>query len=404
MSIAPAVGASTVPLLQAGLLGPQVEVFRKRVRTWVGEQIAPLVLDAEHTRTFPRSAIERLGDSGLAHERWEQGGDLGKSLILGEELGRAATGGVGIGISVHLESVLAILLAHASTDALHERAIAALNGRQIGCLAFSEEDGGSDLTAPRTTIAREKNAWRVAGEKAFVSAGATADFALVLCSQAGHPSSYGMPALTLACVPSSGFEVVEQLDTLGVRSLQTVRLRLDATISDADIVGRPGRGLMIAAYGLTHERFAAAAQLIGGLSLAIDLTATRLHRRRQFGTPLFGHQALRLRLAALDAEVSLARGGLHALAVTAGFKRPSAARAIAGAKVSIARLAERTIAECMHMFGGIGYLESHTPLPRMWRDGLLARLGGGSDEILLELLASGLHGDEEAYDHHLASQ
>lgn len=392
------------PLLSKGLAGPHIDEYRERIRATVEREIAPLVDVAEREGRFPQGAVASFGSGGLYRERWCGDGDLGRALVIGEELGAAATGGVGIGISVHLESVLAILLANQGTRELCDLTQAALDGREVGCVAFSEKTGGSDITAPATKLLRHGDGFRIIGEKAFVSAGAAADFALVLASDTDVASSHALPATTLVCVPRGGYEVIERLPTLGVRSLETVRIGIDTTIPDTLIVGRRGRGLRIASYGLTHERLAAAAQLIGNLRLVITLAATRLRRRRQFGVALFDHQALRLRLAALHADASLATGGLQALAATVRLSRPAGVRAVAGAKVAIAHLAQRAIAECVHMFGGSAYLEAGTPLARMWRDVMLGRLGGGGDEVLWELVAGGLHGDEEIYRMHVAEE
>jgi alkylation response protein AidB-like acyl-CoA dehydrogenase len=398
MSYAPPIRTQSSALLTEGLAGQHIDAYRAGVREWVSDCVSPALTDAETNRVFPRHVVAQLGASGIAHERWEDGGDLGKALIIAEELGWAAAGGVGIGISVHLEAVLSILIAHATTDALRARCSAALQGSELGCLAFSEQHSGSDLTQLQTTMHRQADGWRIRGEKAYVSCGAAADFALVLCAPAGDRPSHRTPSLTLVCVPRSGFKVLQRLQTLGAHSLETVRVRIDASIPDDHVVGRHGRGLMIAAYGLTHERFAAAAQLVGALRLAISLAATHLRRGEHRDGALFEHQALRLRLAALHADVSLAGGGLQSLAATSRLDRPSAARAVAGSKVAIAHLAERGMSECLHIFGGAGYVEANTPLARMWRDARLARLGGGGDEILWELVASGLHGDSASYE------
>jgi hypothetical protein len=395
--------AAEEPLLSKGLVGAHIDACRGRVRETIEQHITPLVEDAEREARFPAEAIRRLGSDGLYRQRWAGSGDTGMALVIGEQLGATATGGIGIGISVHLESVLAILIAHQTTPELRDITDAALAGRAAGCLALSEQAGGSDITAPATQLQCDGDQFRIVGEKAFVSAGATADFALVLASDSEVGSSHALPSTTLICVPRHGYEVIGQRPALGVRSLQTVRISIDTAVPGELIVGKRGRGLIVATLGLTHERLAGAAQLIGTSKLALTLAATHLRRREQFGVQLFDHQALRLRLAALHAETSLAAGGLLALAATTPLAGPAGARAVAGAKVSIAHLAQRVIAECAHMFGGSGYLEDATPLARLWRDAMLARLGGGADEVLWELVASGLHGDEQLYRQHIGN-
>lgn len=117
-------------------------------------------------------------------------------------------------------------------------------------------------------------------------------------------------------------------------------------------------------------------------------------KRRQFGHTLYEHQALRMRLADLHARVDLLRYGLAGLAAQGRMDL----RAAAAIKVTAARLGVEVVDECMHIFGGAGYLVDETPLGRWWRDMKLARVGGGTDEVLWELVAAGMRPDYEGYD------
>jgi hypothetical protein len=116
--------------------------------------------------------------------------------------------------------------------------------------------------------------------------------------------------------------------------------------------------------------------------------------RRQFGQTLFEHQALRLRMADLQARVDQLSYALHGIAARGRLDL----RAAAGIKVTAARLGEEVVGECMHIFGGSGYLVDETPLGRMWRDMKLARVGGGTDEVLWELVAAGMKPDHAGYE------
>jgi acyl-ACP dehydrogenase len=390
-------------------LGPKsaaAQEFRARVRAEIAAALVPLLAQAEAERSFPRAAIEHLGARGIIRERWSGGphGDRGKSVLLAEELGRAGLGGVGVGVSLHTEAALGTLTRFARSDAARAHTEAALDGHQVACVATSEREVGSDLTQVATTLTREGDGWRVAGRKWFVSPGAKADFAIVLC-RAAPAVDTGAPVrglrvqpLALAIVPSAGLHVERCLPTTGMRSLETVRLTVDAHIDEDLLIGRPGLGLLAVSWGLTHERLAIAAQALGGAELAIGLAAAHLHRRRQFGVRLIEHQALRLRLADLAAQVRLARHGVYGLAGSAVENATDAAREAAGVKVTAARLAERVVCECIHLFGGTGYLEDETPLGRLWRDARIGRLGAGSDEMMWELVAGGLRPDNGAYE------
>ncbi|MFB6951293.1 acyl-CoA dehydrogenase family protein [Streptomyces niveus] len=383
--------------LAFGATSRPVTDHRTRVRALITDQVSPLVPAAEEERRFPREAVAALGAAGLFHERWSGGihGDLGRAVVLAEEMGRAGLGGVGIGVGLHLEAATS-LLRDFGTSAYAEAVLGlALAGESVCCVATSEQHVGSDLSAVETELTREGTHWRVRGEKWFVSPGAAADFALVLCRGDRGPA--------IVIVPRTGLTPVKRWATTGMRSLETVRLRVDARVADDAVLVRPGSGLAAVAQGLMYERLALAAQILGALDLASVLAITHLKRRRQFGSPLYRHQALRLRLADLHSRILVARRGLYATVAEVSAGGPASLSDMAALKVTVARLGERVTSECAHIFGGRGYVEDQNPMERLWRDLKVGRLGGGSDEMMWELVAAGFRPDHQLYDHWVAT-
>jgi alkylation response protein AidB-like acyl-CoA dehydrogenase len=380
----------------------EVDDYRERARSVVRDQVMPLYEPAEQSGTFPRAAFAALGAAGLVRERWRGGpsGDLVRSVVLAEELAHAGGGGVAIGCTLAGEPIVAALRRYGTSPLLADTLDQVLDGRLLGCFAASEPTGGSDLVNLGTTAEPERDGWRIRGEKKFVSLGPVADFALVLCRTdvSTVAGTSGAARLGLFVVPAAGLRVIKPLSRLGMSSLSTAWMGIDAWVPDEALLGRPGLGLVVSTWALSHERFAAAAQLVGVCLRAIDLATAHLHRREQFGQPLIEHQALRLRLADLAAQVTVLRYAVYGAASAAPGSPACGTREIAAFKVTAARLAERVVGECMHLFGGMGYLEDETPLARMYRDVRLARLGGGSDEIMWEMVAAGLVPDFEAYD------
>ena len=155
------------------------------------------------------------------------------------------------------------------------------------------------------------------------------------------------------------------------------------------LVARAGTGLAAISWGLAHERMSIAGQVASSCQRALGITLARMMRRRQFGNTLYEHQALRMRMADLQARVDLLRHALRGIAAEGKLNL----REAAAIKVSAARLGEEVISECMHIFGGAGYLVDETPLGRWWRDMKLARVGGGTDEVLWELVAAAMRPD-----------
>jgi hypothetical protein len=368
------------------------------VASLLHQAFEPRAQAAEAEGVFPREALVELGRSGLFHERWETGpyGDTGLGVVIAEESGRLGHAGLSVGLSLHCETVASILVRYGDSPLLQEYLTGILDGRLVGCLGASEPAGGSDLNGIHTTARKLSGGWHVTGEKKYLSLGLFCDFALLLCRlDEGEGPVPGR--LGLFAVPASGLTPRKRLAKVGTFALDTTWMVVDAEVPDQALVGRPGLGLLAAVWGLNHERLSIAAQTVGGGARAIGLTTAHLQRREQFGRPLMEHQALRLRLAELSSRLLVLRYAVYAAAQGVPVAGACGTREIAALKVTAARFVEEVMSECMHMFGGPGYLDE-TPLARMWRDSRLARLGGGTDEMMWELVASGLVPDFAGYD------
>lgn len=306
-------------------------------------------------------------------------------------MGRAGLGGIGVGIGLHLEAATSLLRKHSTTAYTKNVLTQALEGTSLFCVATSEELVGSNLAAVTTELTAEGNRWRVHGTKWIVSPGASADYALVLCRAEQGPA--------IAIVPHQDLTLRTRWKTSGMRSLETVQLTVDALIPDEAVLVRPGHGLGAIAQGLRYERLALAAQALGTAELAIRLTLTHMKRRKQFGTSLYRHQALRLRIAELHSQVHLTQRALYATVSEISAGGPLSAADIAALKATASRLAEHTTSECAHIFGGRGYTADHSPIERLWRDTKVTRLGGGSDEMMWEIVAANLRPDHALYEH-----
>lgn len=383
----------------AGPFGETVENRRAQVAELLAEVFRRHGPTAEQTGEFPRAVVADLAAAGLIRERWTPGplGDPGLGVLIAEESGRLGRAGLAVGLSLHCETVASILNRFADNDLLADYLEGVLDGRLLGCLGASEPAGGSDLNAVRTVAVRRPGGWHVQGEKKFLTLGRVCDFALLLCRvELGGRRSAGR--LGLFAVPRSALTIRKHINGIGMKDLDTTWMIIDAELPEEAMVGRVGTGLLAASWGLDHERLSIAAQAAGGCRRAIGLAVAHLHRREQFGRPLIEHQALRLRVAELSSRLLVLRYAVWAAAQGIGANPGCSTRDIAALKVTAARLAEEVMSECMHVFGGAGYLVDETPLARMWTDARLARLGGGSDEMMWEIVAAGLVPDDAGYD------
>ena len=351
-------------------------------------------MEAEAQQRFPRELIGHLGARGVFREKWRTGAlpDVGKLIELAFALGRLSSAGIGVGVSLH-DSAIAILRRFGKSEYLKDICDRAIDGEAVLCIGASEESGGSDLQIVQTEIASRAGGFDVRGVKKFVSLSPIADHVMVVARSVDHDPTSKHGSVAVIAVPTAQVSVRPPYLKVGAGPLDTAAVHIDTWVPADAMVARAGTGLAAISWGLAHERMSIAGQIAASCQRAIGITLARMMTRRQFGHTLFEHQALRLRMADLQARVDLLRHALHGIA---GQGRLDL-RAAAGIKVTAARLGEEVISECMHIFGGAGYLVDETPLGRWWRDMKLARVGGGTDEVLWELVAAGMAPDYDGY-------
>lgn len=362
------------------------EVFDDQVAAWTAE--------AEAQEHFPRPLIEHLGRAGVFANKWEADvePDLDKLLALAYALGRLGSAGVGVGVSLH-DSAIAILRRFGRSEFLNSLCAAAIRGDAVLCIAASEESGGSDLQIVETVVRSRDGGYVVTGIKKFVSLSPIADYAVVVARGVDHdPASRHGNVLVIA-VPLSQCEVRPPYRKVGAAPLDTAEVHINTWVPADHLLARPGAGLAVISWGLAHERMSIAGQVAASCQRILGVTHARMTQRRQFGATLFEHQALRMRMADLQARVDLLRHALRGIAAQGELDLRSAA----AVKVTAARLGEEVASECMHIFGGSGYLTDETPVGRWWRDMKLARIGGGTDEVLWELVAAAMKPDLDGY-------
>ncbi len=378
MTVAPTVGGYR-QLLEA--------VFDDELREWVAE--------AERTAHFPRELIERLGRAGVFAEKWGEATtpDLDRLVELAVALGRLGSAGIGVGVSLHDSAIAVLRRFGGRSETLRSVAQQAIAGEAVLCLAASESSGGSDLQILETEMHAEADGFRVVGRKKFVSLSPIADHILVVARDTHRDGSAAHGNVALVLVPTTSVTIEAPYEKAGAGPLDTAAVVIDTWVPADHLIARPGTGLAAVSWGLAHERLSIAGQVAGACDLVLGITVARMHERSQFGSTLYEHQALRLRVADLRARVDVVR---HALTGIAAGGRLDL-RTASAIKVTAARLGEEVLGECMHIFGGAGYLVDETPLARWWRDMKLARVGGGTDEVLWELVAAGMTADVEEY-------
>jgi len=354
----------------------------------------------EREQRLPSALFAQLGTEGLFRERWASGVGPGlpHGLALVDELGRVSSGAA-LGVMTHGEVFVGALVRLARTASQLELLERALAGDAIGCFAVTEHHGGSDLAALRTTATPTGHGWRIRGGKRFVSNASTATHALVAArSTEARPDR----DLCLFVVPLDGGVVTEAVhEKVGVKACQMADLRFDTAVGTDALLGVQGAALLYLNRLLELERVSIAWQLLVASRSALGLAAAFARRRVVGAAPLIDKQAVRHRLA--DAQAAL--WPLEAMfAHVAGMiiGGGSAARETAALKLACAQAAGRILDDCLQIFGGRGCITSF-PLERWWRDVRVARIGGGADEVMREMVGAAFSRPDRVYDPWLAS-
>jgi len=373
------------------LFSEEHEAFRQSVRGTLAREVTPHADEWEAAETFPgHQLFKTLGAAGLFGLEYDpayggQGADHSYTVILGEELGRMGCAGVAMAISVQTDMATPSLYRFGS-DQLKEKYLApALRGEMIASIAVTEPDAGSDVAGLRTRARRDGDEWVINGSKLYITNGTQADWLCLLARTSDEGGHRGMSQIVFP-TDAPGFSVSRKLRKLGNRSSDTAELSFeDARVPVANTIGEIGRGFQQQMAQFQNERMIAAYTAVGGMDAALRRTADYLRERQAFGQPLLANQYLQFRLAELAAEVDLLRHYNYACA-EAYLRGEDTTRFASIAKLKAGRLQREIADACLQFHGGIGYMEE-TWVSRYFRDGRLLSVGGGADEVMLQILA-----------------
>jgi acyl-CoA dehydrogenase/citronellyl-CoA dehydrogenase len=366
--------------------------FRASCRAFVDRQVRPVVDQAERAGTFPDELWKPLGAAGLLglttpEEYGGAGGDSLAVALLAEELARAS-GGIAVTALVSAYMASPHLARH-GTSAQRERWCAALAaGDAVAAIAVTEPGTGSDVAGVTTSAKPTDSGWRLNGRKMFITNAGLADV-IIVAARTGDAGRGGL-SLFLLERDTPGLGLGNPLPKMGWHSSDTREVLLDDVALPADaLLGAQGRGFYQIMEGFQLERVALAAMGIGHAAECLDLAREYTGQREAFGVPLTGLQTIRHKLAIMEVELEAARLITYQAAARLDANHPAAARSVARAKYLAAIAANRIVDDAVQLFGGAGFVEE-SAVARHYRDARILRIGGGTDEIQLEILTRGM--------------
>ncbi|MGD0069893.1 MAG: acyl-CoA dehydrogenase family protein [Streptosporangiaceae bacterium] len=373
-------------------LDDEHEEFRASVRSFVDRHVRPVVDESEEAGRPPAALLKEMGSAGLLglavpESSGGGGGDSLAIVVLAEELTRASGG---IAVTALVTGYMSTPhIAHFGSDEQRARYLPGLiAGEKIASIAVTEPGTGSDVGGITTRATAVDGGFRLDGTKMFITNAGIADVFVV----AARTSPDGHRGITTFIVEADnpGLSVGRPLRKMGWHASDTREVILsDCLVAGDAVLGEQNRGFHQIMSAFQLERLTLAAMGVGHAEECLQAATTYARDRKVFGGPLIQLQTIRHRLAAMSVELEAARLLTYQAAARLDAGHPEAANSVARAKYHAAIAANHIVDECVQLFGGSGFLEE-TPVARHYRDARVLRIGGGTDEIQLEILAKGL--------------
>jgi acyl-CoA dehydrogenase len=365
------------------------EALRDSMRRFTDKEIAPFVEEWEEARDFPRELYDRCGELGFFGLKFGEdvggsGPDYLAAAVFSEELARCGSGGVAAGLGAHTDLASLYIGNHGTPEQQRRWLVPSIAGSIIGALGVTEPDAGSDVASLRTRATRDGDHYVIDGAKTFITNGSKADYVVVAARTGGE----GHAGISLIVVERTtpGF-TTNRLETVGWRTSHTAELSFDQVrVPVANLVGGvEGEGFKQIMANFGWERLAMALGANAGAQRTLDAGIAYAQERNAFGRPISKFQVWKHRFADLATEIAASRS-LTYHALRRYVLGEPAIREVALAKSLACELSWKVADECLQVHGGWGFMMEY-PVQRAWRDSRLGPIGGGTTEIMREIVA-----------------
>ena len=363
--------------------------LRKTIRTFVEAELAPNASEWEKDKYFPDWVFPRMGELGFLGLAYPEtygggGGDYLCNIVLAEEMTRCGSGGLAMAIAVQTDMAVPPVYKFGTEEQKKKYLVPAITGEKIFCLGITEPDAGSDVQNISTFAEKVDGGWVVNGRKIFITNGKRAH-AMTLVAKTDREAGHQGISLFIVDTDSPGYKVERTLDKVGMHASDTGEISFtDMFVPDENLLGKQGEGFYNISWELQGERLIGAAGSIEGARRALEGAIAYALQRETFGKPIAKHQVIRHELADMATEVEAAQQLVYDAAVKVA-RGDYPVREITMAKLLTGEVAFRTADRALQIFGGYGY-SMEVPIQRGWRDSRLIRIGGGTDEVMREVI------------------
>ena len=374
------------------------EQIRDTLKRYIDEHINPHVDEWEAAEIFPAHQVFKgLGELGLLGltKPVEYGGmglDYSYSMVMAETLGRITCGGVPMAIGVHTDMCTPALARFGSNELKREFLAPAIAGDMVGCIGVSEPGAGSDVAAIKSHARKDGGDYLISGQKMWITNSLQADWMCMLVNTEGSNPHKNK---SLIMVPmrdgpngklTKGISVAQKIRKIGMDSSDTGLIYFDEVrVPQRNLIGQEGQGFIYQMQQFQEERLWAGANALWVLDECIRQTIEWAQQRKLFGGALIDQQWVQFKLVELQTEVE----ALRALTWSACERYVAGDDVLQWAsmvKLKAGRLMREVSDTCLQFWGGMGYTLDNR-VSRLYRDGRLASIGGGADEVMMGIIA-----------------
>jgi acyl-CoA dehydrogenase len=362
---------------------------RDSIEKFFAKEVTPFINEWEEECEFPREIYTKTGNLGFLGIGYPEvyggtgEGDIFMKIAANEAMMKSTSGGLvaSLGsIDIGLPPIVSW-----GSDELKQKVIPeVVRGEKICALAITEPSAGSDVANIRTRAVKEGANYRVNGSKIFITSGVRADYYTVAVRTGGD--GYSGISLLLIEKGTPGFTLGKKLKKMGWHASDTAELFFeDCLVPTSNLIGPENGGFRCITTNFMKERLSLAVMAYMTAQLALDEALNYVKEREAFGRPIGKYQVIRHKLVDMATEVEIAREFTYRVAAKMQANQ-TPIKEIAMAKNFATDVAERTTREAVQIFGGMGYMQG-TVVERLYRDAKILSIGGGTTEIMKEMIA-----------------
>lgn len=365
------------------------EAFRASLKEFLKREVIPYVDKWEKDGFVDKAVFKKFGEMGYFGLNYPEahGGlnlDLFYTVVLLEELQKVNSGGFAAAIWAHVYLAMTHLEKEGDAYIKEKYLVPSIDGDSVGCLCISEPFAGSDVAGMRTTAVKNGDHYLLNGSKTFITNGVYSDYLVIAAKTNPEAGNKGL-SIFVVDRKTEGISATS-LEKLGWKASDTAEIAFDnVKIPVSNLLGEEGKGFPYIMQHFALERLIMGINAHARAEYALEYAIEYMGERKAFGKSIDKFQALRHKVADLSSQVEMCKAFNYSV-VSRMINKEYVVKEASMSKLQSTKIADEVIYECLQLLGGYGYMEEY-PMARLLRDSRLGPIGGGTSEILREIIA-----------------